>query len=354
MSVKVLVVDDSMFFRRRITEILNADPNIEVMDTANDGAEAVEKACRLEPDVITMDVEMPVMNGVEAVKKIMQLKPTPILMFSSVTTDGAQVTLDALDAGAVDYFPKRFTDIAKDKAELKKVLCQRINGLAYSVKSKKIVHQQQLLPNNSSARLRIHRRSGLAEQTIKPSIIAIGTSTGGPLALQTLLKQIPKNFSAPILIVQHMPAEFTFAFAKRLNEICKITIKEASDGCVLRPATAYLAPGGKQMVIKNRSAEPMIMIESGDKNLTYKPSVDVTFSSLANDYHGKVLAVILTGMGTDGCRGAKQLKEKGAIIWAQDEDSCVVYGMPSAVVQAGLTEKVLPLKEIGINLAKVV
>ncbi len=354
MPVKVLVVDDSMFFRRRIIEILNTDPNIEVMDTANDGAEAVEKACRLEPDVITMDVEMPVMNGIEAVRKIMQLNPTPILMFSSVTTDGAQTTLDALEAGAIDYFPKRFTDIAKDKAQLKKILCQRINTLSYSIKNKKNLYQQSLLTSNNLAKFRITQHSSLVEPTIKPSIIVIGTSTGGPLALQTLLKQIPKNFSAPILIVQHMPAEFTFAFAKRLNEICKITIKEASNGCVLRPATAYLAPGGKQMMIKNRSRESIIVIESGDKNMTYKPSVDVTFSSLANDYHGKVLAIILTGMGTDGCRGAKRLKDKGAIIWAQDEASCVIYGMPSAVIQAGLTEKVLPIKEIGINLANVV
>lgn len=341
--VKVLVVDDSSFFRRRITEFLNADPNIEVIGQAFDGLDGVEKVKQLNPDVITMDIEMPKMDGISAVKKIRETKSTPILMFSTLTHDGAKATFDALDAGATDFLPKRFEDIAAKKADAVKILCERVVSI-----SKKTA-------NTSTTKIKIPAavKSASSAATCKGfQLAAIGASTGGPAAVEKVLKGLPENYPLPILLTQHMPASFTGAFAERLNKVSAIRVKEAENGDQLQAGYAYIAPGGKQMHLEKEGRKYVIKIKDAAADTIYKPSVDITFNSIAETYQGRVLAIVMTGMGNDGCQGAKLLREKGATVWAQDEASCVVYGMPMAIVKEKLADKVLSVDEIGMSLAR--
>ncbi len=369
MVVKVLVVDDSGFFRRRVSEILSADPNIQVVGTATNGREAIDQAVTLRPDVITMDYEMPMMDGITAVRNIMQRCPTPVLMFSSLTHEGARVTLDALDAGAVDFLPKNFEDISRNPEKVKQLLCEKVHsiarsnrrGLGFAPAAAPTTGASP--PGKPSTPTSLTRPSvgvpapaasappaGTAAAKRKAyRLVAIGTSTGGPVALQRVLTQLPANFPAPIVLIQHMPAAFTKAFAERLDKLCRISVKEAEDGDLLRPGLALLAPGGKQMMIDGRGA---IRILPGDERLNYKPCVDITFGSAAKSYRDKVLAVVLTGMGADGREGARLLKEGGSQVWAQDEASCVIYGMPMAVVKANLVDAVYSLDEIGRRLSE--
>ena len=363
MAVKVLVVDDSGFFRRRVSEILSADPNIQVIGTATNGREAIEQAQALKPDVITMDYEMPMMDGITAVRNIMQRCPTPVLMFSSLTHEGARVTLDALEAGAVDFLPKNFEDISRNPERVKQLLCEKIHTIARS--NRRSLSPQPAAIAAASVRPAV-RSASTASMLVRPAaapaavssatpkrkpykLVAIGTSTGGPVALQRVLTQLPANFPAPLVLIQHMPAAFTKAFAERLDKLCRISVKEAEDGDVLRPGLALLAPGGKQMMIDARG---MVKILPGDERLNYKPCVDITFGSVAKSYADKVLAVVLTGMGADGREGARLLKQMGSQVWAQDEASCVIYGMPMAIVKASLADAVYPLDDIGRHLVE--
>ncbi|MDF9777547.1 protein-glutamate methylesterase/protein-glutamine glutaminase [Pseudomonas baetica] len=375
MAVKVLVVDDSGFFRRRVSEILSADSNIQVVGTATNGREAIDQAQALKPDVITMDYEMPMMDGITAVRHIMQRCPTPVLMFSSLTHEGARVTLDALDAGAVDFLPKNFEDISRNPEKVKQLLCEKI--LSISRSNRRVSHYSAPAPVAAPAptpapssvgsfggsapvrpapapapipaRAHAAAPSSPAPKRKNYKLVAIGTSTGGPVALQRVLTQLPANFPAPIVLVQHMPAAFTKAFAERLDKLCRISVKEAEDGDILRPGLALLAPGGKQMMIDGRGA---VKILPGDERLNYKPCVDITFGSAAKSYGDKVLAVVLTGMGADGREGARLLKQGGSSIWAQDEASCVIYGMPMAIVKAELADAVYSLDDIGKHLVE--
>ncbi len=359
MAIKVLVVDDSSFFRRRVSEIINSESRLEVIDVAVNGKEAVEKAKSLKPDVITMDIEMPVMDGITAVREIMAASPTPILMFSSLTHDGAKATLDALDAGALDFLPKKFEDIARNRDEAVSLLQQRVIQIASKraylrrpvartttvseATPARPVASRPVSPTATPSRLptKKFRASGKRYQ-----LTAIGTSTGGPVALQKILTHLPANYPHPIVLIQHMPATFTAAFASRLNSLCKIQVKEAQDGDALQAGVAYLAPGGKQMMVDGRAGAARLRIIDGGDRMNYKPCVDVTFGSAAKVYGDKVLSLVLTGMGADGREGARMLKTAGSTIWAQDEESCVVYGMPQAVAKAGLSSEDLPLDRI--------
>lgn len=376
MAVKVLVVDDSGFFRRRVSEILSADPNIQVVGTATNGKEAIDQALALKPDVITMDYEMPMMDGITAVRHIMQRCPTPVLMFSSLTHEGARVTLDALDAGAVDFLPKNFEDISRNPEKVKQLLCEKILSISRSNRRantytapapvaapapapSSVSSYGSSVPARPAAAPTPARSYAPTSASTGPSspapkrkaykLVAIGTSTGGPVALQRVLTQLPANFPAPIVLIQHMPAAFTKAFAERLDKLCRISVKEAEDGDILRPGLALLAPGGKQMMIDGRGA---VKILPGDERLNYKPCVDITFGSAAKSYGDKVLAVVLTGMGADGREGARLLKQGGSAIWAQDEASCVIYGMPMAIVKADLADAIYSLDDIGRHLAE--
>jgi len=363
MSVRVLVVDDSRFFRRRVTEMLESDPQIKVIDSAENGLEAVSKASRLKPDVITMDVEMPVMDGITATRKIMAASPTAILMFSSLTTDGAKSTLDALEAGAVDFLPKRFEDISNDRDEARRVLCERVRAVGSKRRPISRVTTSRPAPvptkdtlgsvtaKTSAVSTPAHRKGKTDLVKGKTKLVAIGTSTGGPVALQNVLKQLPADFPAPIILIQHMPGSFTKAFADRLNASCAINVREAIDGDELKPGLALLAPGGQQMIIEKRGGRSVVKITDSEPGQNYKPCVDVTFTSVAKNYPGSSLAVVLTGMGADGREGARLIKQGGAQIWAQDEASCVVYGMPAAIVDAGLADHILSLDDVGKALA---
>lgn len=374
MKVRVLVIDDSKFFRRRVAEIINADPNLEVVGQAENGQDGIKAVLELKPDVITMDIEMPVMDGITAVRRIMAQRPTPIIMFSSLTSDGAKSTFEALDAGAADYLPKRFEDIAKDRAEGKQLLCNKLVLLGR--RGPVAVTSLQVAAKSPAAKpsLQTPAKASIAAPASSPfparvmtpvpatsaraatkgdiRLVAIGVSTGGPVALQRVLTQLPENFPVPILVVQHMPGSFTPAFAQRLDQACKIRVKEAADGDVLQPGCAYIAPGGKQMVLDPRSVAPTLRVIAGDATLNYKPSVDVTFKSVQEVIGGKVLAIIMTGMGADGREGVRALKAKGAEAWAQDEKSCVVYGMPAALVDAGLADRVYDLADIVGNIVR--
>ncbi|GLQ32359.1 protein-glutamate methylesterase/protein-glutamine glutaminase [Litoribrevibacter albus] len=390
MAVKVLVVDDSGFFRRRISDILNAARNIEVVGTASNGAEAVDLVQKLQPDVITMDFEMPVMDGITAVREIMKVRPTPVIMCSSLTFDGARVTLDALEAGAVDFLPKNFEDISRDPGKVQKILAEKIRGVAGSktsntlqfrstgdkkadMKAKREAIREALKSSHTSTspapattpsvqatpqtaprtepvrETPPARKSSSSIRSSDIKLVAIGTSTGGPVALQQILTSLPANFSKPIVLVQHMPANFTAAFAERLNQICKITVKQAQDGDQLTPGVALLAPGGKQMMIDRRNGGTIRIIES-DQRLNYKPCVDVTFGSAANVFQGGVLGIVLTGMGADGKDGSALLKKTGSSVWAQDQESCVIFGMPMAVINGGFADDVLSLNQIARKL----
>lgn len=354
MPVRVLVVDDSSFFRKVISNILKEDTHIEVIGTAVNGADALEKIEKLKPDVVTMDVEMPVMDGITAVRRIMALRPMPILMFSSLTTSGAQATLDALDAGALDFLPKKFDDLANEKSEVKRILCARVRILAAKgMAGIQVTAQPSLAKKIETMSGVAAHRSGLTQKKLNDiKVVAIGTSTGGPVALQQVLTKLPKEFPLPILIVQHMPGSFTGAFAQRLNKLCAIDVKEAEEGDVLAPGTAFLAPGGKQMLVEQHNGKVQIHIQDGLPEHTYKPSVDITFLSISKVYPGHVLGVVLTGMGADGREGSRLLKAGGSPIWVQDEQSCVVYGMPMAIAEAGLADQVMSLTDIGTQLAQ--
>ena len=375
MPYKVLVVDDSTFFRRRVAEILNQSPDLEVVGDARNGKEAIEAVKRFNPDVVTMDIEMPVMDGISAVKEIMRSNPVPVIMFSSLTYEGAQATLDALDAGAMDFLPKRFEDIARDRKEAVELLQQRVKTLGARKIGLRSYRANPVTTTNiasSSASTFLRQKKESSEPSsretttlvrpltsYRPSgkrykILAIGTSTGGPVALQTILTKFKGGFPYPILLVQHMPGTFTSAFAERLNNACEIQVKEAQDGDVLSPGVAYLAPGGRQMLVEGTAGRASITITDvhNSELVTYKPSVDLTFSSVARLYGGDVLGIILTGMGADGKEGCKKLKSRGATIWAQDEKSSVVYGMPQAVASENIAEKSIPLSEFAEMIQK--
>lgn len=375
MTVTVLIVDDSSFFRRRLREMIESTEGLKVVGAASNGKEAVELTQKLRPNVVTMDYEMPVMDGITAVKMIMSECPTPILMFSSLTYEGARITLDSLEAGAVDFLPKNFAEISGDSAVLKQRLARSILDVAKAGRSKapsSVAHTNPVASTASTVAARVtsnQRPSSVVKPAISPNterprtvvqkslkkipcqLVAIGTSTGGPVALQQVLTKLPANFSVPLVLIQHMPAAFTAAFAERLNSQCQITVKEAVDGDRLKPGVALLAPGGKQLMI---SKGGVVKVLPGDERLNYKPCVDVTFASAANVFADKVLAIVLTGMGSDGCEGAKHLKQKGATVWSQDEQSSVIYGMPMAVAKANVTDEVLALDKIAPRLLKVI
>lgn len=352
MPVRVLVVDDSGFFRRRITEILSSDSAIQVIGEAPNGAIGVEMALKLRPDVVTMDIEMPVLDGISAVRKLMLARPTPVLMFSSLTTEGAKATLEALEAGALDFLPKRFEDIAADRNEAKKLLCARVRALGQNgLRMAATATAPSVASKAPAAGVATIRRTTTAGIKADCKLVVIGTSTGGPIALQQVLAKLPKNFPLPLLLVQHMPESFTPAFAQRLDQLCNIKVKQAVDGDMLSPGTALLAPGGHQMVLEQSGGAARVRIQDSEGQI-YKPCVDITFSSVAKVIPRQTLALILTGMGADGREGARQLRQGGSTIWVQDEQSCVVYGMPLAIVEAGLADQILPLGEIGSCLAR--
>lgn len=342
--VKVLIVDDSAFMRNALSNMLSSDHEVQIVGTARDGLEAIEKVASLNPDIVTMDVEMPRMDGIAALKHIMESNPVPVIMVSSLTVEGAKTTLDALELGAVDFIPKNLSDLSINIVKIREILLDKIKQIARKGIVKKRVRPSTApvkhieIPKSMPVRTTGERRVG---------VVAIGTSTGGPKALQDIIPKLPKDFPTPIVIAQHMPPNFTGPFAERLNQLSQITVKEAEEGEALKNGFAYIAPGRGHMRLKRpRGLETIISISENKEEFIYRPSVDALMLSVSELFPGRSLGVILTGMGNDGCKGLIALKKSGGRIFAQNEETCVVYGMPKAVVDAGIADKVLSIEEM--------
>lgn len=337
MAIRVLIVDDSAFTRKIISDVLSNDPDIEVVDTAKDGQDALEKLTLHKPDVMTLDVEMPVMNGLDCLAHVMRTQPLPIVMLSSVTVEGAEATIKALELGAVDFIskPSNIFEIGTDK--LKNDIIEKVKIAKTAV---------AYIPKKT---IEINKTIDKAHHREMKKIVAIGTSTGGPKALQQLLPLIPGDVPAAFVIVQHMPPGFTRSLANRINTISALTVKEAEDGDILQGGYAYIAPGGYHVVFETADTGKTIIIRLSSMNPVggHRPSVDVMLNSLSDTGYKNIIGVIMTGMGADGCNGLKKLKSQNqAFVIAQNQQSCVVYGMPKAAVQAGVVDKTIPLDEI--------
>jgi two-component system chemotaxis response regulator CheB len=337
---QVLVVDDSIFMRKLISDLISENPQYKVVATAKNGKEAIEKTKLHKPDVVTMDVEMPEMNGLEALKIIMKETPTPVIMLSNLTKAGANETIQALELGAVDFVKKPSGSISLDMHRIKHLLFEK---LMIAVNSK--------VKNNSLNSMTVERKPPLTKRSPNfgfNQIVAIGTSTGGPRALQQVLSNLPEAFPAPIVIVQHMPPNFTKSLAQRLDNISNIHVIEAEDGLPLEANTAYIAPGGFHMTIyKDGAKNYCIRTSKEDPRAGHRPSVDTLFESLVPFTELKKYVVLMTGMGSDGAKGMLALKKAGAMSTvAESEETSVVYGMPRAAVELNCVDHILPLQKI--------
>ncbi len=350
-KIKILVVDDSSFMRKVISDILNSVSEFEVVDTARNGDDAVEKTGRLRPDVITMDVEMPIKDGIQALQEIMSKHPTPVVMVSSLTKEGADVTLKALELGAVEFIAKPGGSISLKMEEIRQHIIDKVR-IASQSKPRATTAIQEVTEYHTIRKETptISADERTSKTRILFPLILIGTSTGGPRALHTIMDQLDGNIQAPILIVQHMPATFTKSLAARLDGTSKFKVKEAEDGDILVPATAYLAPGGLQMGVKLLNGKPVITLTKDEPVNGHRPSVDYLFQSAAKYNFSKIIAVILTGMGYDGRDGMVELNRQGAITIAESEETCVVYGMPKAAVEANAVDIKAPLDTIATEI----
>jgi len=360
-KIRVLVVDDSAFMRKVISDLLSADPQIEVIDRARNGLECLEKVKQLQPDVVTLDIEMPLLNGLETLKRLMEEHPVPVVMLSSLTKEGADATIQALEWGAFDFVTKPSGPISLDIHKVANGILEKVKAAAQSRPSRAIIHKQpkplpkppeqprtNRLPEPAASG---QRMSGTAGQ----KLVVMGTSTGGPKALQTVLTAIPAHFSAPILIVQHMPPGFTKSLAQRLDSLCAIRVVEAMDGQSVEAGTAYIAPGGYHLEVITHLGQLKVRLHQEDPRNGHRPSVDILFESASRLTSVSKWAIIMTGMGNDGTKGLQQMKASGHVTSIiEAESSCVVFGMPRAAIQAGLADKVVPLEQIADTLTMLV
>jgi two-component system chemotaxis response regulator CheB len=339
--IRVMVVDDSVVVRKIVTDVLSADPDIEVVGTAVNGKVAVAKLEQLKPDLITMDIEMPEMNGIEAVRAIRALRNrVPIVMFSTLTDRGASATLDALSAGANDYVtkPANVGSVGQSMESVRQQLIPKIKGLTGRPVFLGTPPPAPVAPPRPAA-----PRTGPGK---KPAVLVIGSSTGGPEALARVLPQLPAALPVPILLVQHMPPVFTRQFAQRLDRLCALRVVEATDGVPLEPGTVHLAPGDHHLVVRANARGLTTGLNQGPPENFCRPAVDPLFRSAVTAYDGAVLGVVLTGMGADGRNGAGEIRAHGGTVVVQDQATSVVWGMPGAVSQAGYADETLPLDRI--------
>jgi two-component system chemotaxis response regulator CheB len=340
-KARILIVDDAVIVRRVLTDVLSAEPGLEVVGSASNGRLALAKIPHLNPDLITLDMEMPEMDGIQTLREIRKLYPKlPVIMFSSLTARGATATLDALAEGANDYVAKPANSPSNMAAieSIRTGLVPKIRAFCpWSVDS---AGQLPEAPHVAQAARPAPRPSA------RPEIVAIGTSTGGPNALAEVLPRLPADFPAPIVIVQHMPPVFTRHLAQRLNAQCRIEVAEAAAGDVLRPGKAWIAPGDHHMALERQGTKIAIKLHQGPPENSCRPAVDVLFRTVAELYAARSLAVVLTGMGNDGLRGCERIREQGGRIVVQDEATSVVWGMPGAVARANFADSILPLDQI--------
>jgi two-component system chemotaxis response regulator CheB len=337
--ISVLVVDDSTVIRRLVTDVLSADPGIRVVGTAANGKIALEKIEALNPDLITLDVEMPVLDGVSTVRELRKTRPRlPVIMFSTLTSVGADATLAALAAGASDYCtkPANVGSFAESLASVREQLLPRIHALC-----------ARRTPRMPMQRPEAKRRTTRIEQV---KAVVIASSTGGPEALRTVLNGLPGNLGVPVLVVQHMPPVFTDMLAKRIDGTSQLRVAEAKDGEPVQPGRVYIAPGDRHLEVVRFAGQVRTKLHDGPKENHCRPAADVLFRSAVEMYGGAVLGVVLTGMGQDGKRGCEKLVNAGGRVIVQDEDTSVVWGMPGVVAEAGLAEAVLPIGDIAKNI----
>jgi len=336
-KIRVLVVDDSAFVRRAIIKMFENSPVISIVDVAADGAMAIDLIKQQQPDVVTLDVQMPVLDGLSALARIMKECPVPVIMLSSITGKGGDQTLKALDLGAVDFIDKSAAGGTMEFSNLLQELTAKIL-VAASIDLKKL--------NKNNAARNIAVSAPPAAKGIGTDVVLVGISTGGPPALQQILSELPASFPVPILIVQHMPIGFTSSLAERLNRCSLIEVKEAADGEIARAGKAYIAPGGTHMKLCRCGEELQILLDSKPDNTLHKPAVDVLFESAAIACGNKSLAFVLTGMGKDGATGAKMIKTAGGRVVVQSEETSVVFGMPKAVMDVIKVDGVSPLHQV--------
>lgn len=360
-KIRVLIVDDSAFMRKVIDDILSADPGIEVIDRAKNGLECIKKVKELKPDVITLDIEMPIMDGLEALEQLMKNHPLPVVMLSSLTQEGADATIRALELGAFDFVAKPSGPISLDIHKVADKILERVKAAATAsgrIRRFRLAPTpvQSLPKKEPLVDSKLPMKSSAPKLSSASKLVVIGTSTGGPKALQTLLTSLPANFAAPITIVQHMPPGFTKSLAQRLDTLCSIRVVEAEDGQQLEDGTAYIAPGGFHMeIIQQAGGRLLIRLNKDEPRGGHRPSVDTMFDSVCEITNVNKWAVIMTGMGSDGTKGLKLMKEKGQVVSViEDESSCVVFGMPRAAIQAGLADHVVPLERIAETLIRLV
>lgn len=356
-QIKVIVVDDSAFMRKSISIMLESDPDIKVIGMAKDGEEGYRLVKELKPDLVTLDIEMPKMDGLTALKKIMEDCPTSVIMLSSLTTEGAEVTLKALEYGAVDFIPKELSFVNINIIKIKEELIEKVKEI---VKQRKVQDRLRRIQKvNSGLSIPQTKKFNQPFTGDIPNIgyhaIAIGVSTGGPFSLQKVIPKISPKLKIPIFVVQHMPPKFTKSLAERLNSLSQVEVKEAENNELVRKGVVYIAQGGLHMTVeKSIGGNEVIKISSQPSNTLHCPSVDVMIESVVNTYGKYALGIIMTGMGKDGFEGIKILKDLGGYSIAQDESSCVVYGMPKAIVDGGIADVVAPLERIPELINKVI
>lgn len=366
-TIQVLVVDDSAFMRKALSNMLSKCPDFKVIGTARNGDEALRKVDELKPDVMTLDIDMPVMDGLMVLERVMATHPLPVVVVSGLTEEGAEVTLRALELGAIDFIPKHLEGSSLNISTIQEQLIEKVKVAAgaagkisrrsatkssestlgsFSPESKEVEHASSRgnIPWGPGD---VRRRVPGGPQGTLPGILTIGCSTGGPQALQEMLPRLPASFPASIVVVQHMPKFFTKPFAERLNQLCPLEVREAEEGDEVLPGVVLIAPGGQHLTLEKRgSGKVTIHVSEEPSNYPYRPSADLMMQSAVKVFGSKTVGVIMTGMGQDGFEGAQAIKAVRGRILAQDSASCVVYGMPKAVIEGGWADKIVPLSRM--------
>jgi two-component system, chemotaxis family, protein-glutamate methylesterase/glutaminase len=352
--ITVIVVDDSAFMRKSLSMMLESDPQIKVVATARNGKEGIEKIRALKPDLVTMDIEMPEMDGLTALGIIMKEMPLPVLMVSSLTSEGAQSTLDALNLGAVDFIPKELSYVSLDIVKIKEELVTKVKHI---VQSRSLAFRLQRIRSGAMPRPAVdppaHRATLPVNGRKDLRAVVLGISTGGPFALLQTIPKLAKDFPLGVAIVQHMPPRFTKSMAERLDSLSELSVKEAEEGDLLLPGLVLIAPGGMHMTFGMAGKNVAVRISPEPSTTLYRPSADVMMTSAAETMRAPLLGVIMTGMGKDGLEGLKLIKKLGGYVVAQSEESCVVYGMPKAAVDEGVADIAVSLEDIPKTLTKI-
>ncbi|MDQ7031374.1 MAG: chemotaxis response regulator protein-glutamate methylesterase [Desulfonauticus sp.] len=362
MSLKVMVVDDTVVYRKILTEVFSKIPEVEVVGSANNGKIALSRIETLKPDLITLDVEMPIMDGLKTLEEIRKRGlDVAVIMVSTLTKRGSQITLRALELGAFDFITKPDYDKPEDNFKaLLNALAPKVKAYLRRLEIRKALRSGKQVTDKKSltgfdTKEKVYKRPAVIKRIEKSKIVAIGVSTGGPNALSTMLPMLPKSLGVPIVLVQHMPPVFTKSLAESLDNKCALTVKEAEDREVIKPNVVYIAPGGKQMkIVRGENRQVFVKITDDPPENNCKPAVDYLFRSVAKEYGAQATGVIMTGMGNDGTLGLKEMKAKGAVTIAQDAETCVVYGMPKSAIEAGVIDVIAPLDKIASEILKTV